>query len=233
MTRFKMFFDKDKETQWLNDMADQGWAMKSFFAGFYTFEACEKGQYRYQIDFVDKLCNVSDDYRGFMTDAGIEVVQTWGFWVYLRKPARDGEFLLYTDVDSQIGHYTKIQRMLKIVTIFELLCLFLEILSATRLNNPLFYVFVFLLMAIVIACVRITCHTKDIIAELKERKTGIAGTRKRKVSIWLGIGMLLNSISLLIPEASPVYRYKLWLQIPALVMILYGAYESTRDRSEE
>ncbi len=51
MIRFRLYFDKDKETAWLNEMAAQGWAVKSFFAGFFQFEACEKGEYVYQIDF--------------------------------------------------------------------------------------------------------------------------------------------------------------------------------------
>lgn len=51
MIRFRLYFDKDKETAWLNEMAAQGWAVKSFFAGFFQFETCEKGEYVYQIDF--------------------------------------------------------------------------------------------------------------------------------------------------------------------------------------
>ena len=34
MIRFRLYFDKDAETKWLNEMAEQGWAMKHFFAGF-------------------------------------------------------------------------------------------------------------------------------------------------------------------------------------------------------
>ena len=45
MIRFKLYYDKDKETVWLNQMASEGWALKSFFAGFYKFEPCGKGEY--------------------------------------------------------------------------------------------------------------------------------------------------------------------------------------------
>ena len=45
MIRFRLYYDKDKETEWLNEMAADGWALKSFFAGFYKFEPCEKGEY--------------------------------------------------------------------------------------------------------------------------------------------------------------------------------------------
>ena len=43
MKKFVLYFDKDKETEWLNKMAQDGWAMTDFFAGVYTFEPCEKG----------------------------------------------------------------------------------------------------------------------------------------------------------------------------------------------
>lgn len=52
MIKFKLYFDKDAETKWLNQMAAEGWAMTGFFAGFYTFEKCEKGKYIYQVTSV-------------------------------------------------------------------------------------------------------------------------------------------------------------------------------------
>ena len=104
MMQFRLFLDKDAETVWLNQMAADGWAMKSFFAGFYDFEKCEKGGYIYQVDFGDRLFSVSSDYRELMQEMGIEIVQTWGYWVILRKKASDGKFELYTDVESSIGH---------------------------------------------------------------------------------------------------------------------------------
>ena len=63
MIKFKLYFDKDKETAWLNEMSSNGWSMNGFFAGFYRFEPCEKGKYTYQIDFGNKLFSVSDDYK--------------------------------------------------------------------------------------------------------------------------------------------------------------------------
>ena len=71
MIKFKLYFDKDKETAWLNEMSSNGWSMNGFFAGFYRFEPCEKGKYTYQIDFGNKLFSVSDDYKEFMAEAYI------------------------------------------------------------------------------------------------------------------------------------------------------------------
>ena len=36
MTKFRLYLDKDKETTWINEMAAKGYALKKFFAGFYT-----------------------------------------------------------------------------------------------------------------------------------------------------------------------------------------------------
>ena len=94
MIKFKLYFDKDKETQWLNEMSQKGWAMTGFFAGFYRFEPCEKGKYTYQIDFGNEFFSVSDDYREFMSDSDIEIIQSWGFWVFLRKLSSEGELSL-------------------------------------------------------------------------------------------------------------------------------------------
>lgn len=32
MKKFKLYFDKDKEEKWLNEMSLQGWAMREFFS---------------------------------------------------------------------------------------------------------------------------------------------------------------------------------------------------------
>lgn len=55
MIRFRLYYNKDTETEWLNKMAADGWALTGFFVGFYRFEACEKGEYTYQVDLGDQL----------------------------------------------------------------------------------------------------------------------------------------------------------------------------------
>ena len=229
MIRFKLYFDKDKETRWLNDMSDQGWAMNGFFAGFYRFEPCEKGKYTYQIDFGNEFFSVSDDYREFMSDSDIEIIQSWGFWVFLRKLSSEGEFQLYTDVDSQIEHYKKIRNMFKAVTVIELICLFIELFSASMTNSPLLWSFVFLILAIIIAFFNITNRTNDIIHELTERKTGIEEPRSRSISIFLIIGLLLNSCVLMMKDSIPSYIV-CPLQLIVIVLMLVGVYQTSRKR---
>ena len=229
MIRFKLYFDKDKETRWLNDMSDQGWAMNGFFAGFYRFEPCEKGKYTYQIDFGNEFFSVSDDYREFMSDSDIEIIQSWGFWVFLRKLSSEGEFQLYTDVDSQIEHYKKIRNMFKAVTVIELICLFIELFSASMTNSPLLWSFVFLILAIIIAFFNITNRTNDIIHELTERKTGIEEPRSRSISIFLILGLLLNSCVLMMKDSIPSYIV-CPLQLIVIVLMLVGVYQTSRKR---
>ena len=117
MTKFRLYLDKDKETTWINEMAAQGYALTGYCMGFYKFEESEPGKYTYQIDFGDKMFAVDENYREFMAENNIEIVSLWGYWIILRKLACDGEFELYTDVDSSIEHYTKILKMFKVVTI--------------------------------------------------------------------------------------------------------------------
>ena len=74
MIKFALRLDKDKETTWLNDLAKEGHALIGFCAGFYKFEDCKPGEYEYQIDLTDRLFRVTEDYREFMQEAGIEIV---------------------------------------------------------------------------------------------------------------------------------------------------------------
>ena len=114
MIRWKFTFDKDEEQEWLNDYCQQGWAMVSFFIGMVTFVPCRPGEFIYQIDLLPGRGLCADDYEGyveFMHDTGVEVLQRWGRWVYLRRRAEEGPFEIYTDIDSQIALYQRIRSM--------------------------------------------------------------------------------------------------------------------------
>lgn len=224
MIRFKLYLDKDAETNWLNEMSKKGWALKSFFAGFYTFEKCEEGRYAYQIDCGEKLFKVSDEYREFMKEAGIEIVQTWGWWVILRKPASEGEFELYTDVESSIEHYSKIRRMFKIATVIEIICLWMEIMAATIGKVSYAVPAAFFIGAIMIGFIRITIHTTNIINNLKERQTGIPVEKRRNVPPILAAGMLLNGLAIAIQE-SVSGNVKIAVQVLAIIFMLVGLWD--------
>ena len=234
MIRFRLLFNKDAETAWLNSMAQDGWAMTGFFAGFYTFDSCEKGAYLYQVDFTDRLWSVTSDYREFMKEMGAEIVTNWGFWTVLRKPASEGPFELYTDVDSQIEHYTKIKRMFKTATIIEVICFYIELLVAAYgayCGSYIGYIFALLLGPLVLGVFNATLKTADIIEELKERKTGISSGKKGKtISPLFLAGLLCNSFALMTghPAARSLVYLQHSLQILSIILIAAGIYTTIR-----
>ena len=227
MIKFNFTFDKDKEIEWLNQMAAEGWGMTGFAAGFYNFEKCDKGKWNYQIDFGDKLFAVSDEYREFMEDTGAEIVQTWAYWVFLRKPASEGKFELYTDVDSSLEHYMKIRKFFKIVTIIEIICFFTEILAAIN-GFHVGYVFAFLFAVILASFSNALIRINNIIGDLNERKTGIA-SRRRKMTVLIPMGMLALSVSLLTKDYVP-HGVTLILQITSIVLELLGMLQCINSR---
>lgn len=227
MIKFRMYFDKDEETKWLNEMAQEGYAMTGFFAGFYTFEKCEKAEWEYQIDFG----RVTKDYREFMEDAGIEIVQTWAAWIILRRKRTDEPFKLYTDVDSSIEHYKKIRNLFKIATIVEIICFFTEgILIANGVDKG-FFASMVLLAVIIIVLMRALVNINKIIAGLKERK-GEVVVKERQIDMALACGLMLNMTALCMGEydgTTLMYWIKGGLQIMAIVLMAVGIFRSAKN----
>lgn len=125
MIRWKFTFDKDDEQDWLNDWCQRGWAMVSFCVGVVTFAPCQPGEYIYQIDLLPGKGLRADDYEGyviFMNEMGVEVVQRWGRWVYLRKRAEEGPFEAYTDAESKLDLYRRIRSLFLWALVIELGC---------------------------------------------------------------------------------------------------------------
>lgn len=232
MTKFRIYFDKDKEVSWLNEMAAKGWAMTSFGCCVYHFEPCRPGEYLYQIDFGDGMFSVSEDYREFMSEAGVEIVCVWGPYVILRRKAEEGAFELYTDVESIMEHYKKIRTMFKIGFILETLCLIMEALAGLVGGNPIGWVAAFFILVVMTVFIRQIVRINGIVAELKERLGGepervpFGG---RKPSLVLAAGMFFTGLSILIDN--PSYDLvKLILRGVALVCLLAGMFLTFRKR---
>lgn len=227
MIKFRLYYDKDAETKWLNQMAADGWAMKRFFAGFFDFEKCEKGEYVYQVDFGDKLFAVSSDYRELMQDAGIEIVQTWGYWVILRKKASEGKFELYTDIPSSIEHYKKIRRMFKVVAIVEMICMFAEFCVGTVTG----YAFALLFAAVLVGLLNAVVRLNDTIADLEGRLAGIEKKcRNRNISSLMAVGLLMNSGALLLTD-SVSHAITRPVQILAVIIMLAGLFQTCKHKT--
>jgi hypothetical protein len=116
--------DAEKEEKWLNELAAQGLAMRSFWLCRYIFEECEKGEYIYRIELLEEMPGhpSSEAYIRFMEESGVEFVQPWVRWAYFRRKAADGPFELFSDADSRIAHYSRICRLYTALAIALLGC---------------------------------------------------------------------------------------------------------------
>ena len=106
----KAYWDYEKEELWLNEMSARGLAMTDYSWCRYAFAETAKGQYIYRIELLENLPTHPESlaYLRFLEENGVEVVSTYMRWVYLRKPASEGAFDIYTDIDSKIKHYQRI-----------------------------------------------------------------------------------------------------------------------------
>lgn len=230
MTKFRIYFDKDKEVTWLNEMAAKGWAMTGFGACVYRFEPCRPGEYLYQIDFGDGIFSVSEDYREFMSEAGVEIVSVWGPYVFLRRKAEEGAFELYTDVESKMEHYKKIRTMLKIGFIMETLCMLVEALAGLVGGNPMGWAAAFFILVFMMIFIRQIVRINGIVAGLKERlgsepeRVPFGG---RKPSLVLAAGMFFTGLSILIDNPSCDLAKQI-LRGVALVCLLAGMFLTCR-----
>lgn len=228
MITFRFYFDKGKATHYLNNMAEKGYALKRFFAGFYFFKKCEKGAHRYQIDFADRPFFPSREYKEFMEDTGVEIVQTWGFWIMLRKPAQEGEFQLYSDIESSLRYYTKILILFKVVSIVELICFYLELFAGAngvRFGYPaacVIGVFAFVFAAAAM-------KMKRRILELEEKQNNSVSVKRRNLSPFSAAGLVLISVTIITKDSVP-YFVTLPLELLGLCFAIIGMVLTIRNR---
>lgn len=202
MKKFRWYFDTDKEVEWLNGLAEQGYAMSGYFFGVYTFDKCEPGKYQYQIDNTNGMFRVENSYREFMNEMGIEIVALWGPWVYLQKHTEDGPFELYSDVESRITHYEKILKLYKFGAIIETVGAVLEMLAGIR-GFSIGWVFACLLAALAGVfmhhCFRIRQILAGLYSRARECDNAPIGVVHRKPSLLISLGFLMNAIGLMTP----------------------------------
>ena len=117
MKKFRLYWDKDKDENFINNMSSKGWMYKKFFFGVYTFEKGQPNEYTYRYDLIsDKNTTELNEYIQLIEDTGAEYVQRWGIWGVFRKK---GEFELYTDKESEKKSYEKIRNTFLIFLIAE------------------------------------------------------------------------------------------------------------------
>ncbi len=167
MRIFKLYYDKDSEEQWINEMAKQGWALEKFFLGYYTFVPCKPGEYIYQIDLLDSWTGDKQNFFSFMEEVGVEVVAQWYRWVYLRKQASEGRFELYTDTESKLRQYRRMLHFFLVGAFIETLCLFVEIKSIIQLQNLISWIFCLAIALLLFAFLHVAWKCGRKIQQLK------------------------------------------------------------------
>jgi hypothetical protein len=110
----RFYSDYEKEERWLNEMASQGWHLVRYRLGGYHFEQGEPGEWIYRIELLpaEPRSAESQEYLSLLLDTGAEAVTTHARWVYLRRPAALGPFELFSDLESRIGHYRRVLKLL-------------------------------------------------------------------------------------------------------------------------
>ena len=118
ITKLFLVYDFEKEEQWLNEMAEEGWALISVSCGFvYHFEKCEPGEYIIRIE----LNNKGESYVSFLEEMNAECVGKYINWIYMRRKSELGKFELFSDIDSKIKHLDLIGKMITVAGIFNII----------------------------------------------------------------------------------------------------------------
>jgi len=110
----KLFYDYEKEENWINSMAAKGWNLTGIYLT-YTFEEGIPGEYTYRMVLLEQRGThpESINYIRFMEETGAEHVATYGYWIYFRKKTAADDydsFQIYTDTTSRIQHYKRVAR---------------------------------------------------------------------------------------------------------------------------
>ena len=111
MHKWYWVWEFEKEDDWLNDMALNGWVLDSVGFCTYRFVRREPGEYSVHTE----MHPADEGYVDFMRETGAEYVGRMMMWMYFRKKTADGPFDLFSDIDSRISHLDKIGKMLSIV----------------------------------------------------------------------------------------------------------------------
>ena len=131
-TIFKVFlvYEFEKEQRWLDEMAMNGWALKSVGFCTYTFEPCEPGEYFVRLEMRDH----DDAYLSFMEETGAEYIGRMVKWIYFRRRSSLGYFDIFSDTDSRVAHLEKIANILKVVGALNLVSGILNSVNTVRIG---------------------------------------------------------------------------------------------------
>ncbi|MBO4832019.1 MAG: DUF2812 domain-containing protein [Oscillospiraceae bacterium] len=101
----------EKEEEWLNEMAMNGWVLDSVGFAVYHFVRCEPGEYTVRLE----MRKYDQAYVDFVESTGAEFIDRMALWIYFRKKTEKGPFDLFSDIDSKISYMDRIGKFLMIV----------------------------------------------------------------------------------------------------------------------
>ena len=101
-------------------MAAKGLWFSHYILTAYRFQEIKTAEYTYRIQFMNKSHSEQQEYAPFIEASGIELVQRYGPWLFLRKKTVDGPFELFSDNESKMKHY---QQMLILYLVFTFVML--------------------------------------------------------------------------------------------------------------
>ena len=112
-----LVWNYDKEEEWLNEMAMNGWTLTAVGFCNYTFVKTEPGEYNIRME----MRPYDDGYLEFLRENDVEFVGRILQWHYYRKKTSLGPFELYSDIESRIQHMDRIGKMLFAIGMANLL----------------------------------------------------------------------------------------------------------------
>ena len=123
-------WDFEKEENWLNEMALNGWVLDGVGLCTYHFKPCAPGAYSVRTE----MHPYDESYIQFMRETGAEYVGRMLMWVFFRKKTENGAFDLFSDIDSRITHLNKIGKVLSIIGGANLLIGLVNTLNPVRMG---------------------------------------------------------------------------------------------------
>lgn len=104
-------WDYEKEEQWLNAMAMEGWTLVGVGFCTYRFRADAPGAYTVRME----MHPPEAEYLRFMEETGAEYIGRIGQWLFFRKKTEEGAFEIFSDLDSRISHLERCGKVLTAV----------------------------------------------------------------------------------------------------------------------
>lgn len=107
----------EAEEKWLNQMAQKGWVLEDVGFCKFRFVSAEPGAYAVRMEMMEEMPNSEKgmDYIGFIEETGAEYIGSVMKWAYFRKKVEDGEFELFSDIDSRIRHLDRMMKSIGMV----------------------------------------------------------------------------------------------------------------------